>query len=466
MDRKSAEEILNKITLSGFKAYFVGGCVRDTILDTPVHDWDIVTSAKPEDIHKIFTKFTDINSERFGITVINEGGENVEIATMRKDGTSSDGRRPDSVEYVDDIVEDAKRRDFTMNALYMDAHGVIQDPTGLGTDDLERGLIRFVGSPKDRINEDKLRLLRMFRFFATKHNMDGGMFDLDASVLVDRTIDRSLSGVSPERIGQEMRKLLGGDYAAEAIEAMAQDGIINSIVPMWQDMEDCAQNPKWHKEGDVSKHTILVCEAMEKQEHDWIDMAASLLHDISKPEAAKRNGKKNPEDSWSSQHGHETIGAVELFPKIVSAWRLTSEEAGTIRYLIANHMSVHNIKKEPVWAQWKMLSNPLVPRLVKLCRADSDGCVSDLKDEFELYKVLDDPLIKRFMSEPLPAPLIRGADLSAKGFAPCRMFGEALDKAFNKQLKWMSEGKTVDKDGTMYRRLLNEACDVLKNHKE
>ena len=172
MDKqKIINEVLIPLENAGFKAYFVGGCVRDELLGKDPHDYDVVTNARPDDIHRIFPKIIDIKSESFGIVVINIDGENIEIATFRKD-RECDGRHADVV-YADTIDEDAKRRDFTINALYQDKYGNIYDPTGLGENDIQYGFIRFIGSMYDRCKEDNLRVLRYFRFAATLTRKDG-----------------------------------------------------------------------------------------------------------------------------------------------------------------------------------------------------------------------------------------------------------------------------------------------------
>jgi len=161
-------KVLNPINEAGFKAYFVGGCVRDFLMGVEPHDYDICTTATPEELHKIFNKFSNVsnNSEPFGVTMllieIDGKFEEVEIATLRKDITK--GRHP-KIEFTRDIKEDAERRDFTVNALYEDIDGFIFDMVG-GAQDIKNRTLRFVGNAQDRINEDPLRIFRFVRFLA------------------------------------------------------------------------------------------------------------------------------------------------------------------------------------------------------------------------------------------------------------------------------------------------------------
>lgn len=452
MDKKDIiNKVLKPISKAGFKVFLVGGCVRDEILGKNPHDFDVVTSAMPSDLHKIFNQFSDVQSERFGITIVIIDGENVEIATLRKDCASIDSRHPEKVEFVSDIDADAARRDFTMNALFEDIDGTIHDPTGRGINDINGGRIKFVGSARNRINEDHLRVLRMFRFFATK-SVKGHRFEIDAQDIgeIRDMIDSgelNMSGVSAERIGQEMRKLLGGIFAADAISLMAEWDFIRQIFPEWTDMQMTTQNPKWHKEGVVSNHTLLVCREMQKcKDHDWIDMAAALFHDVGKPAAAKIHGKKNPTDTWCRQFDHDIIGA-RMFPMIAKRWALTNAETELIANLIADHMKLHNVMVITHDSKrWIFLQKPHMGRLLKLCRADGDGCVTDAVEEFTLDKALADSRVQMFLNTPLPKREVTGATLIAAGMKPCEGFKKALDVAFNQQLTWViaNKGKVAD----------------------
>ena len=288
-------EVLDKITATGFEAYFVGGCVRDELLNLTPKDFDVTTNASPEDLRKIFTKFSNVskNSEAFGVTIIlvaNEDSfEEVEIATFRKD--TSKGRHPE-VSLHASIEEDAARRDFTINALYQTASGKVLDPTGMGLEDIKYNELRFVGDPKERLSEDPLRAFRFVRFLAKGFS---NPYSPDELLEFSDVLD--FSGVSKERRLKEIKQIFGGkyfDFGSESFIAASCLGIWKEIglEKIFAEMENVKQSWRWHAEGglfiapeklilaseidqDISKtvpykhgtvldHTMLTLKAMHK----------------------------------------------------------------------------------------------------------------------------------------------------------------------------------------------------------
>jgi tRNA nucleotidyltransferase (CCA-adding enzyme) len=247
-----------------------------------------------------------------------------------------------------------------------------------------------------------------------------------------------LEGVSPERVGQEVRKLLGGDFAADTLRIMDDMVSLQIIVPNWNDMKACKQNPKWHSEGNVSEHTLCVCDSMQKIEgHDWIDMACALLHDIGKPLSGKKNGKRHAEDEWLDAHDHDLVGKDVFMKTIPNEWRLTLKESSTIEDVILKHMEAHNIWKMNRVEQWKFLQNNNISRILNLLRSDCEGTTIsiDYMSDFDRIKSLPDFNI--FTAKKLPTPIVNGNTLIKNGIEPNRFFGGALEVAFNSQLRWI-----------------------------
>lgn len=198
-------EVLNKLSQAGYQAFLVGGCVRDMLIGRSIHDWDVATSAKGAEVAALFPKTVD-TGVRFGTVIVVTGSGNVEVTTFRSDGVYSDSRRPDQVEFVDNLREDLKRRDFTMNAMAMQADGEIIDLFG-GREDIGRRLIRCVGDPTARFNEDALRMLRALRFSAQLE------FSIeDKTLAAIRFCSSRCAALSSERVRDETEKILMTDF--------------------------------------------------------------------------------------------------------------------------------------------------------------------------------------------------------------------------------------------------------------
>lgn len=223
------QALIAALEAEGFEAYFVGGCVRNTLLGEPVSDIDLATSSHPETVSNIATnagfKVIPTGIDHGTVTVV-AAGETIEVTTFRKD-VETDGRRA-VVAFAEALSDDAMRRDFTVNALYSDARGVVTDPVG-GLADIETRTIRFIGSAKERVREDALRILRFFRFHAWYGDPDGGI-DADALAACAELADL-LDGLSRERVGQEMRKLLSAPDPAPAVASFDATGGLARVIP-------------------------------------------------------------------------------------------------------------------------------------------------------------------------------------------------------------------------------------------
>lgn len=273
-------EILITLNDHGYQAYAVGGCVRDSLLGKEPEDWDICTSALPEQVKACFPAARVIETGlKHGTVTVISGGTPYEITTFRRDGDYLDHRRPKQVEFVGDLREDLLRRDFTINAMAADRVGVIQDPFG-GREDLQKGLLRAVGDPERRFEEDALRILRGLRFAARL----GFSIDAETEAAMERKKEL-LSCVSGERVYKELTALLMGPYAGQVLEQYG--GILTAVLPeIGPCMGFLQHHPSHHL--DVWQHTAAAVAAAEPDVYvRW----ALLLHDIGKPETFTRDSQ-------------------------------------------------------------------------------------------------------------------------------------------------------------------------------
>lgn len=244
---KSAIEIVTTLQKAGHKAYFAGGCVRDMILKVEPKDYDIATSARPEEIEALFEKTIPVGKS-FGVIFTHLNGHNFEIATFRSDSGYSDGRRPDAVIFTH-AEEDAKRRDFTINGLFYDPIAdEIHDFVG-GRNDIENKLIRFIGTPHERILEDHLRIIRAIRF----KNTLGFGYHPDTYHAIKKHAQLA-DKVSWERVRDELNKIISCGQAAVAFEDFQDTGVLPYILPELEECKGVAQPAEYHHEGDVLTH--------------------------------------------------------------------------------------------------------------------------------------------------------------------------------------------------------------------
>ena len=434
------EKVINPIEKNGFHAYFVGGCVRDKLMKVEPHDYDICTDATPAQLHKIFERFsnTSNNSEPFGVTMplidINGKTEEFEIATMRRDITK--GRHP-KIEFTTDIKEDAMRRDFTVNALYENKHGEILDPTELGVKDINKNLLRFVGDAWERVEEDPLRLWRYVRFISQKgfKPCDDKIATYLSSMIREVGAENLFGEISKERQLKELVGIFGGkNFNREIISLMDLFGISYHIglSEFMYDMYSCEQSAKWHKEGNVFNHTMLVSENMVSQEHDWLDVLAAILHDVGKPEAGRRNGLKN---GVPCVHGHDVIGAPIAYD-FCKNLGMKNEDCEMIRWLVENHMLAHRISEtKSKYKVWKLVSHKWFDRLLKLSNADSKGSIHDVPDELpDLCEFIKEPWVASLIGKPMPKPIVTGVDLMALEIKPNKNFAKALETGYKMQI--------------------------------
>jgi tRNA nucleotidyltransferase (CCA-adding enzyme) len=337
-------EICKELRNAGERAWVVGGCVRDTLRGQRVNDWDVATTARPDAVTKIFPRVIPTGIDHGTVTVLWKG-EAYEVTTLRGEGAYSDGRRPDSVVFVNDIDLDLARRDFTVNAIAYDpVDGKIADPFG-GLEDMQRGLLRAVGKPEERFREDGLRILRGARFVATLE------FELeeDTRAAFRGALD-TFRKVSPERVREEWLKTMKAREPSRAFEVMRKTGILEVTYPELLEQVGCEQN-RWHA-YDVWTHTMRV---LDESEGDSIERMAALLHDVAKPRTRAHSEKTG---DWTFYH-HESVGA-DMADVWLKQYRFSNSERGLITGLIRHHLICYS-------SEW---TDAAVRRFIKRVGAD------------------------------------------------------------------------------------------------
>lgn len=316
--------ILTKLENAGFSAYLVGGCVRDMLMDKPVHDFDITTNARPQQITEVFSADKIIPTGlKHGTVTIIYNGQPFEVTTFRIDGEYSDSRRPDNVIFTDDLRLDLARRDFTMNACAMDLKGNIFDPFG-GKNDIENRLIRCVGNPRERFEEDALRILRGVRFASVL----GFEIEKDTADAI-HNMKSNLDRISAERISVELKKLLCGENSLAVL--MEYRDIIGQIIPELIPAFDHDQHSPYHK-YNVYEHTArAVCSIPTDIDDAETLRLTMLLHDVGKPASFRLD-----ENGRGHFKGHAKVGA-EMALDILHRLKFDNNTINTVYEIIYHH---------------------------------------------------------------------------------------------------------------------------------
>ncbi len=419
-------QILVTLRQHGHEAFLVGGCVRDLLLNRPPKDWDIVTDALPDRIMALFPK-THAIGKAFGIiTVVPEEGPPVEVATYRADAPYTDGRHPTAVTFSD-ARTDAQRRDFTINALLLDpVSGELRDYVG-GQADLAARLIRAIGDPTARFQEDHLRLLRAVRFAAT---LD---FALDpATRAAIPPLASQIHRISAERIRDELFRLLTeSQQAGAALQLLHDTGLLREILPEVAAMIGVEQPPEFHPEGDVFTHTRLMLDALPPRPSLRLALAV-LLHDVGKPPTAHYATLRDGTQRWRFE-SHASVGA-DMARAILTRLRAPNALTEEVATIIAGHMRLADAPKMRSAKLRRLLGSPLFADELELHRLD---CISS-HAQLDIYHFLQNAHAQ-FAAEPvLPPPLVTGRDLIALGHTPGPHFSEILQAAYDQQL----EGQT------------------------
>ncbi len=410
-----AFRIAERLKDAGRIAYFAGGCVRDALMQRAPQDFDIATTAHPDEVEKLFPKTIAVGKQ-FGVILVVEGARAYEVATFRKEGEYQDGRHPERVSYTDP-KEDALRRDFTMNGLFYDPfEKEVRDFVG-GLQDIEKKIVRAIGPPNRRFQEDKLRLLRAIRF-ASSLDFE---IEPDTWKAVGENADW-IGQVSPERIRDELVKIFTRPGAARGLMLLSASGLLRQILPEIEAMKEVQQPPEYHPEGDVFVHTKLL---LEKLEQPSAALAfGALFHDVGKPPTfAIRNGK-------ICFYEHAPLGA-EMTEKIMRRLKFSNEEIHAVHECVANHMKFADVKKMRAGKLRQFVARPTFDTELELHKIDCQSSHGMLDN----YHFLKEKLREYAEEELKPAPWINGHDLIAMGMKPGPAMKPLLEELYLLQLE-------------------------------
>ena len=409
-------DLLRRLQEAGHEAYLVGGCVRDELRGMAPQDYDMATSARPEEVEALFPQ-THAVGKSFGVILVVEHGHTFEVATFRAESDYTDGRRPNTVTFSD-AQTDASRRDFTVNGLFMDPlSDTVHDWVG-GQEDLEKRRLRTIGHPTERFNEDHLRLLRAVRLAA---QLD---FEIDpATFAAVRDMADHINRVSAERIRDELLKLFRPPYAARGLDLLHESGLLAQVLPELLPTVTCEQSPDYHPEGTVYDHIRLMLSKLPAEASVELPWTA-LLHDIAKPVT-----QSECEDSRIHFYGHEKIGA-DMAQQILQRLRFPNVEIEAIVQTVRYHMQFKDAPKMRKATLRRMLMRPTFELELEQHRLDCLGS-HGLMDIYDFIREQQTVLQEKPL---LLEPLISGCDLIELGIEPGPALGQLLDAVRDQQL--------------------------------
>jgi poly(A) polymerase len=406
--------IVKRLRDQGYESYFAGGCVRDMLLNKSPQDFDITTSAKPDEIRGMFPHTIPVGAQ-FGVMLVILEGQPFEVASFRHDGPYLDGRRPVHVRYGS-LREDILRRDFTINGMVFDPiEDRVIDLVG-GRNDLARRTIRAIGDPQERFAEDRLRMIRAVRFAAA---LD---FTIDEKTFAAiRKMADAIIQISWERIGDEITRILTEGGAQRGFELLDVAGLLKVLLPEIEAMKGVEQSPDYHPEGDVFTHTLLTLGHLDSPTETLA--YGCLLHDVGKPACIRRVGDR------LTFYGHTEKGAemaVEMLQRLKRS-RATWER---VAYLVRNHLRHTQAPHMRLSTLKRFLGETGIDELLKLTRIDALSANGDL----QYYRFCVEKLSELKQEEIHPEPLLRGRDLIEMGFAPGPIFQHILRQVEEAQL--------------------------------
>lgn len=442
-DREFATDVVRRLHAAGHRALWAGGCVRDELLGLAPNDYDVATDARPEQVQGLFRRTVAVGAA-FGVVEVlgprDEAGRflSVEVATFRSDGSYTDGRRPDSVTFSSP-EEDARRRDFTVNGLFLDPlTGELHDFVG-GRADLDAKVLRAIGDPAERFAEDKLRVLRAVRVAARF-----GLAVDPATLAAGRRFAPEIAAVSAERIADELRKLLPHPARGRGVRLLREFGLVGPVLPELLGTFDLPQGPPAAPTGTLWEHLIRVMEVLEGPPDldpggtglpaggpSFPLAFAALLHDVGKPRTFARTADKY------TFHRHEQEGA-RMAGRIADRLKLSTAEKTRLTWLVEKHQYLADAPTMRPSKLKPILVHPGIGELLALHRADALASGKSL-DHVQFCE----RMIRETPPEELnPPPAVTGDDLKALGLTPGPEFKRLLDAVREAQL----EGRVRTRD--------------------
>lgn len=415
---KAATYVIRTLRENGHEALLAGGCVRDFLLGKEPKDYDVATSATPQQVIALFPGALTVGAH-FGVVIVKRDGHQIEVATFRTDGSYKDGRRPESVTFST-AEEDAQRRDFTVNGLFRDpVENRIIDYVG-GQADLEKRVLRAIGNPDRRFAEDRLRLLRAVRFATVLG------FEIEAETWKSVCVhSEAISSVSAERIRDELIKIFLHPNRLRGFDLLVESGLMQQVLPEILVLQGVEQPPQWHPEGDVFIHTRLMLSLLPEQVSQPLVLSV-LLHDIAKPATFTVD-----EDTGRIRfNGHDKLGA-EMTGDILRRLKFPNDVIEPTQVAVENHMVFKDVQKMRNSTLKRMMARPTWEDELALHRVDCLGS-NGLLDNYEFMKAK----AEEFSQAPLiPQPLLNGRDLMERGWPAGRELGKILTAVQTAQLE-------------------------------
>ena len=407
-------EIIERLESAGYEAFAVGGCVRDAVLGRVPADWDITTSAMPEEVKGLFSRTIDTGIQHGTVTVMKDH-VGYEVTTYRIDGEYEDARHPKEVSFTSNLVEDLKRRDFTINAMaYNDRVGIVDEFDGI--EDLEKGIIRCVGEAEDRFGEDALRMLRAVRFSAQL----GFKIDETTKEAINE-LAPNLEKISAERIQAELVKLLVSDHPEYLREAY-ETGITAVVLPEFDDIMKQEQNDAFH-ENTVGEHTLR---SLLQVENDKVLRLTMLFHDVGKPMTYSRT-----EEGVTRFFGHPDISS-DMSREIMRRLKFDNDTTDKVKKLTAVHDLFIKNAPNRVRRAMSKVGKELFPYFLKVRKANilawkedaQEKALADLKELTDIYE----GILERGECVCIKELVVDGKDLIAAGVQQGKQIGEILNE--------------------------------------
>ncbi len=412
-----ARAVAVRLQSAGHTAYFAGGCVRDALRGVSPKDYDIATSARPEEVQSLFPRTLAVGAH-FGVIVVLHGGFQFEVASFRADGAYLDGRHPVDVTFTTP-QGDAERRDFTVNGMFYDPQTErVIDYVG-GQADLQTRKLRAIGDPAARFREDRLRLLRAVRFAA---NLG---FEIEAATWeAVRAQADAIGAVSAERIREELVRIFTAPSRVRGLDLLDTSGLLRAVLPELDACHGCEQPPQFHPEGDVYVHTRLMLSLLPEKVSVPLVFSV-LLHDIGKPPTARVD-----ENGRIRFNGHEHVGA-EMAQRVMERLRFSRADTDATVEAVRQHMAFKDVPNMRVAKLKRFMARPGFEDEMELHRVDCTASHGFLDNHAFLRAKQEE-----FAHEPLiPKPFVTGHDLLGRGLKPSPRFGEILEAAMTRQLE-------------------------------